>query len=175
MNKKLIIIVLIVILVVVGVYFGTKKQAIAPSEAPTVVSTTGEEEKSMDVTPKVTTPLGTTYITTENWPPKIQASILPFACITGGKEISSTGKKEEKTINNQIYCVNTMSEGAAGSTYTTYHYITAQEDHTVESTFTLRFAQCVNYDDQKKAECEKERKTFDIDNIIDGIFNSVTL
>jgi hypothetical protein len=64
-------------------------------------------------------------------------------------------------IGGREYCVTKVSDGAAGSTYTQYAYATAEgNDKTKIFTFTLRFVQCMNYDDPEQAECLSERDTF---------------
>lgn len=153
-------------------------------------------DTAMGVTFQYPEKLGTKYIDTVDWPPKIQLLKKPFTCTLGGNEIQQAGQTTEQSINGRTYCITKESEGAAGSTYTQYAYAFAKDyptntpdatkagSETVVFTFTLRFPQCANYDDPKKTECEKERTAFTIDPIVDtmartikmyGSFSSVSL
>ena len=68
-----------------------------------------------------------------------------------------------------MYCVESLSEGAAGSTYTSYTYTTLKKGNLVKVNFTLRFPQCDNYDDPQKSECKQERTIFNPDSIVTGL------
>lgn len=98
--------------------------------------------------------LTTTYIHTVEWPPTIVRTQTPFACA------------DTKTSNAVSYCATKESEGAAGSTYTTYTYIFPEATTTTSVTFTLRQPQCMNYDEPKQNECLDEEKSFDVDGLI---------
>lgn len=118
----------------------------------------------------------TTYIHTVDWPPKLQLVEGPFTCIQAGQEIDRAGKTESRVINGKDYCVTTLTEGAAGSTYTQYAYATQIGGKVAVLTFTLRQASsCSNYDDPQKSECEAERATFTIDPIIGQIIETIVL
>ena len=107
--------------------------------------------------------LPTNYIHAEAWPPTIT--------VTDGVPTCT----EKKTINSKAYCVTAESEGAAGSTYTTYSYATEKLGKTITLSFILRAVQCMNYDNPQQAECLKERATFDIDALADRILQSAQL
>ena len=113
--------------------------------------------------------LSTTYIHTTEWPPKIQIknqiANKSFSC----------KPEENKIINKTTYCVSTQAEGAAGSAYTKYIYSVAKSDNVVTLTFTLRSAQCLNYDEPKKSACINERNTFSVDDLAEQILSSVRL
>ncbi len=108
--------------------------------------------------------IGTTYITAVEWPPSVEIKNETLSCTT-----------EKRTINAHQYCVSSVSEGAAGSTYTQYVYATQENTRTAFVRFTLRTVQCENYDDPKKTDCKNERDAFTIDNIIDQIVGTLKL
>ncbi len=117
--------------------------------------------------------LGTTYITTVDWPPMVQLLNEPFSCTEAGTATAQAGKTEERVINGASYCVTTEAEGAAGSTYLQYAYAKDIGGKTLILTFTTREVQCANYDDPQKTQCEDERGTFSIDQIIGRIFSTL--
>jgi membrane-bound inhibitor of C-type lysozyme len=119
--------------------------------------------------------LPTTYIIPVDWPPKVQVETGTSTCVAAGDVTARAGKTEERSINGHSYCVTEESEGAAGSVYNQYAYAFREEGETVTLTFSLRFVQCMNYDDPKQSQCEAEREIFDIGNIIDNIAQSVTV
>lgn len=107
-------------------------------------------------------PLVTKYIHSVEWPPKAEIMNRVLSC----EESEFTSKH---IIGNKTYCVTQESEGAAGSTYTTYNYSFLHPKYTnktVTLTFTLRSVQCENYDDPEKNKCEAERKAFDVNKFV---------
>lgn len=131
------------------------------------------------VTFKFPEDIGTTYITTTDWPPQVQIVDGPFTCTEAGSMNMPAGKTELQTINGREYCVTTEGEGAAGSIYLLYAYAFSVEDPSSEAekvaimTFGMREVQCANYDDPQKTECENERAAFDISNLIDEIAQTI--
>ena len=119
--------------------------------------------------------LTTTYIYTLDWPPKAQILSSPLTCTEGGSEITRAGKAEKLTVDGRAYCVTKVTEGAAGSIYTQYAYAAPINNKVAILTFSLRFVQCDNYDEPNKTTCESERKTFNIDGVLDRIFTTLTL
>ncbi len=119
------------------------------------------------------TELDTKYISGQGWPPKITTSAGSFTCKEGGSEIEPGGITSKKVINGRVYCVTTQSEGAAGSIYTTYKYVTTNNGRLTTAEFTLRYPQCLNYSDPQKTECLTERQNFDLDGLVDRIVMSV--
>ncbi|MDD5696375.1 MAG: hypothetical protein PHO90_00125 [Candidatus Pacebacteria bacterium] len=113
------------------------------------------------------------YISTAEWPPKITFTEGPLVCQETPLESSFPLRIMRKTINDSIYCIQAMSEGAAGSTYTDYTYSTLKDEKIISANFVLRYPQCLNYDDPNKSNCQSERETFDLDSIIDRVFKSV--
>lgn len=113
------------------------------------------------------------YISAISWPPQIQVSNKPFSCAQGGSEISLGEKTAERIINNQAYCITEASEGAAGSTYTTYTYSFPKNNETVSFTFILQAVQCDNYDNPQKTACKTEHAAFNVDRMVGQMANSV--
>jgi len=113
------------------------------------------------------------YISVAEWPPEIIETEGELICQETPLESSFPLRIMQKTINNSVYCIRAMSEGAAGSTYTEYAYSTLKEGKIISANFVLRYPQCYNYDDPDKSNCEAERETFDLDEIIDKIVKSV--
>jgi len=113
------------------------------------------------------------YIHPVEWPPQADVRYAPFSCKATGAVISVDGKTEMRTIDGNKYCVTTASEGAAGSTYTTYTYKRQFGNKTVVMSFVTRAPQCANYDEPEMKACELEKTNFSVDNTIDKIFSSV--
>jgi len=116
--------------------------------------------------------LYTQYIRVIDWPPQVNIIEENFSCTEAGSEIDRAGKTEKKTINGKDYCITKVSEGAAGSIYTQYAYAFGKNNKTIIFTFSLKFVQCVNYDETEKDSCEIERNNFDIYKIIVDIIES---
>lgn len=107
--------------------------------------------------------LQTKYIKAQEWPPTVTVTDGPLTC--AGKKI----------INGTPYCITAQSEGAAGSTYTTYTYAAEKDWKIITLSFVLRAVQCMNYDNPEQAECLAERAAFDVDALADQIFKSTKL
>lgn len=108
----------------------------------------------------------TEYVVPVQWPPEVIVSSEKYSCKIGSQT-------KVLNINGKSYCVTTQSEGAAGSVYTTYNYKTLIQKKTVAMNFIVRVPQCANYDDPKKTDCENEKKNFNINDMVDKIFQSV--
>jgi hypothetical protein len=118
--------------------------------------------------------LSTTYIHVQDWPPQVIVADGPFTCTEAGKETERAGRTEKRMVDNRAYCITTLTEGAAGTIYTQYSYITAiGNNKTVNLIFTIRSVQCGNYDEPQKSQCEGERETFDLDSVIDRIVKTI--
>jgi hypothetical protein len=115
------------------------------------------------------------YYDTESWPPKITVSDNEFSCAETPAESSLPDRVARRIINGKTYCVSAMSEGAAGSVYTTYIYTVAINNRLISASFTLQAVQCYNYDDPQKSACVYERETFDLDAVADKIIESVKI
>jgi hypothetical protein len=120
-------------------------------------------------------PSGSTkYIRPQKWPPIIIVAAGSFSCNEGGLGINGRpGMTIRKTIDGIEYCIENVSEGAAGTFYTDYTYTFLKDNNLVKLEFTLAYPQCDNYTDPKKTECEKERGTFDLDGMVNQIARSV--
>jgi len=118
----------------------------------------------------------TTYIRPQVWPPQITITSGSFHCDEGGLGINGRpGMTIQKKINDIVYCIDSVSEGTAGTFYTNYTYTFLKNDKLVKLSFTLAYPQCDNYNDPQKTECEHERQTFDLDTLINRIAESVQL
>jgi hypothetical protein len=101
--------------------------------------------------------------------PKVELSDGEFTCEEEGKN----GERHE--VKGQVYCVTSSSEGAAGSTYTTYEYTTTVSDSIAKITFTIRKPQCLNYDEPERSACTAEQAAFNVDEYADNIAGSITI
>ncbi len=119
----------------------------------------------------------TNYIRPQEWPPKLLITDnAEFSCKEGGLGINGRpGMTMQKSINNTVYCIESVSGAAAGTFYTDYAYTFLRDGKLVKLAFTLAYPQCANYNDPQKAECDQERQTFDLDVLIGRIAESVRL
>lgn len=119
----------------------------------------------------------TSYIRPQEWPPKVLIiDNAGFSCQEGGLGINGLpGMTIRKTMESREYCIESVSEGAAGTVYTEYTYTFLKDAKLVKLSFTLGYPQCENYNDLQKTECEQERQTFDLDTLINRIAESVQL
>ncbi len=118
----------------------------------------------------------TKYIKTQEWPPKISMASEKFGCDEGeGTAFGLPVTRIRRTINHRDYCIQTENEGAAGTTYSTYRYSTTYNGKLVAVDFTLRYPQCLNYDNPEQSLCLKERENFDLDGLINRIVGSIQL
>jgi len=117
----------------------------------------------------------TLYLHPTAWPPKLTVASGRLICTTTSPESSSPAFEQikSKQINGGNYCVQSLSEGAAGSIYTDYTYSTAKAGKVISLSFTIQAVQCGNYDEPQKSACETERSNFDLDNLMDEIMSSV--
>ena len=113
------------------------------------------------------------YISLVEWPPMVEISDDIFSC----QETPLTSSLPNRTLRQKVgereYCIEAMSEGAAGSVYTTYNYSTIYNNSLVKVTFILRYPACYNYDEPKQSECISERETSDLNEMIDKIVSSI--
>ncbi len=83
--------------------------------------------------------------------------------------LDSSALKRSLKINDRLYCVKSQSEGALGSVFTSYSYITLIDDLLIKLETTLRQVNCNNYDEPVQGDCLAEREAFEIDEIIDSL------
>jgi len=167
---------LAVVLVLGGILFATGyfgERTSAPT--PTVIHAGWKTASDGEIAFLYPEDIGTTYITTTDWPPHVQLIGAQPTCSAAGAVNMPAGETEQELINGREYCVTTEGEGAAGSTFLLKTYVfsiddsPSEEDNTMVFTFGLREVQCANYDEPKKTECETERASFDISKTIDEI------
>ena len=129
---------------------------------------------NLDVSFSYPKDLGTVYIHPQAWPPTISVKKSKFTCVQAISP-ASAGTVVERTLHGRDFCITATSEGAAGSTYTTYSYVSpqnyvyAQQDEVFVLSVVLRKPQCANYNDPQKSACEKELSTFNLDDMIGSI------
>lgn len=147
-TKKILILVGGIIVVLVGYILLVQEKKVPPVADEAIV---------YDVS------LPAEYVSTPErvWPPETTFLTGDFSCEEGGGQMLTFGETREKEIEGVVYCVSIASEGAAGSTYTTYVYTTTHGEYIARTTFTLRFVQCENYDEPKKTECKDTQGNFD--------------
>lgn len=129
---------------------------------------------NQDITFQYPEELSAQYVSFVDWPPIIKTEAGTYSCKTTPQEASSMSDiTSQKIVNNRIYCVNIKNEGAAGSVYSSYIYTTIKNDKLMTVSFTLRYPNCNNYDNEQKNDCVNEREVFDIDSIIDEIVQTI--
>ena len=139
---------------------------------PFVYGISGDEvvvDAKIDYTQKT----ALTYVSFQSWPPKVTTAIAKFTCAPGGTIGSAKGKTIKKDLPGGTYCINTMTEGAAGSTYTTYAYSTMVGDVLAKTTFIARTPQCMNYDEPEQGACKAEQAGFNPDVLADGLIHQL--
>ena len=120
--------------------------------------------------------LQTTYISTVDWPPQVLTNEESFTCTEAGSTAERAGGTMRTVIDDNEYCVTKVSEGAAGSTYTSYAYARSMTSGgTTIMTFSLRMPQCGNYDDPEQSVCMSEQATFSIDPIVGAMFATLSI
>lgn len=163
---------IIIVITIFGIYKVYENVSSTFKNAPSKETVSTDKKSGVSNNPTI---LNTTYITSDNWPPKFEFTKKEFTCTPTENKFGTGPTTEQKLIQNRLYCITTSNEGAAGSTYTTYNYQTTKRktdgtpDISISTTFVLRFVQCDNYPEPKKTECKTERESFDIDKIIDTL------
>ena len=119
--------------------------------------------------------LPASYISVQEWPPKIEITDNEFNCPETSSQDGSVEIITNKIINGKTYCVRATNEGAAGSIYTIYSYSTPLDNKLLTLNFVFKYPNCENYDDSQKTQCFQERQSFDLDNLIDQIVRTIKL
>ncbi|MDD5731354.1 MAG: hypothetical protein PHU42_00440 [Patescibacteria group bacterium] len=122
--------------------------------------------------------LGTKYISTQEWPPKITIrDDLSYSCAVGTSTVESFPPiaTSSATVNGRSYCITVFNEGAAGSIYKKYSYYTDYNGGIIYADFVLQYPQCANYPYPQMTECNNERTSFDLNSLIDQIVKSVNV
>ncbi len=106
------------------------------------------------------------YVVTEEWPPTIEVIRAEISCAV-----------EVSIIEDRVYCSKVESEGAAGSVYKSYYHSVAlgSSGYLANVTFTLRFPQCLNYDESEQAQCKEDQADEKIDQLIDEIIQTLVI
>ncbi len=118
--------------------------------------------------------LGTTYISTIDWPPQLQLLNTPYTCTEAGTPTDRAGGTVEKTIGGRRFCATEVSEGAAGSIYSQYAYVFERDEGIAVLTFSLRRVQCGNYSEPEASACRDEQAGFDIDALVGSIVQTIS-
>ena len=122
----------------------------------------------------VSTALPAQYVgTTAPWPPEVTVATGAYSCNTTKPTGEVATTISEKSIHGHTYCVTTESEGAAGSTYTTYTYESALGAVRHKVNFVLRRVQCMNYDEPVQSACIQTQRDFDVDAVADALISQV--
>ncbi len=169
------IVVLVAAFFAIQAYLNSERQGVVPEAEP--LAGWARMTTSQGIEFMYPESLQTTYISAQEWPPRIEEVAHEYSC-TEGTITATDGpltRVERKAINGREYCVGVSSEGAAGSTYRTYEYTTVVDDSTVRLVLTLRFPQCLNYDDPNQSACGTEQERFNLDSIVDRIIETVRL
>lgn len=119
--------------------------------------------------------IGTTYMSTVEWPPRVGVSTETFACVeSGDSPVAGTVVTATLLSPGTPACVTRSSEGAAGSTYRTYAYTIPQSAGSITFTFTLRYPQCLNYDEPQQRACLAEQEMVDVDALVARMYATLS-
>lgn len=137
---------------------------------------TGTPAFSFSYPPK----LAATYITPVSWPPQVALSDGSFNCSVSAAPGDLPSRTQDLIVNNREYCLKAVSEGAAGSVYTTYDYTALAPSSVgvgkiVTLSFVLQYSQCYNYDNPQQSACTAERQTFNLNGLVDQMAQSLQL
>jgi len=130
--------------------------------------------------------LNTEYIGSQDWKVKIvneEEKHPPKFKITEGqidRKITSSERgllfrTVKRRIDGRIYCIESASEGAAGTIYTQYAYSTIKGGSLITVNCVIRYPQCINYSEPYRNECANETETFDLDKIISYIVKNMNV
>ena len=115
------------------------------------------------------------YISTAVWPPKVTVREGTFECAVSKSEEGRPETTSTRVIGTRTYCVSVVGEGAAGSVYDDYTYTTQKNGKLISANFSLRFPQCLNYDEPNQTACIDEQRSFNVDNLANRMIESVIL
>ena len=119
------------------------------------------------------------YLSFASWPPRVE-EIDSYVCSEDlGSRLSdgygSPVGAGERIIGGRTYCMTVWREGAAGSTFATYEFVSDRSDAVLRAVYTVRLPQCANYDEPEQAACRKEQEAFDQAALGFGLVESVRL
>lgn len=130
-------------------------------------------DKTQNISFEYPPSFSTIYMRAFDWPPQVQIINGSVECVEAGSEIDSAGITEKYAVNGNEYCVTKKTEGAAGSIYIQYAYTAQKDKKTAVFTFSVRAMQCGNYSEPQRKECEDERASFDINDLMDEIIQTL--
>ena len=130
--------------------------------------------------------LNTEYIGSQDWkvkivneeekyPPKFKITEGQINCQITSSESGLPSRTVKRKIDGRIYCIESLSEGAAGTIYTQYTYSTIKNGSLIMVSCVIRYPQCINYSEPQRTECANERETFDLDKIIGHIVKNLSV
>lgn len=131
------------------------------------------KDSELNISYKYPETLLTNYMNVFEWPPKIAIQSSAFSCAQNNSGITSRERTMLEIIHTRTYCVTIDKGAAAGSVYTRYAYVTQKNNRTIVATFGIRSVQCGNYEEPKKTECEQERASFDLNTMVDQMFETI--
>lgn len=113
------------------------------------------------------------YTTFQDWGVELKKvnSTYIFTCQESDNYQDPAHTRRSLTLNDRLYCVESSSEGAAGSIYTAYNYTSLINEFLITVKVTVREINCDNYDKPQQTDCKAERKIFNIDKLIDDSIN----
>lgn len=130
--------------------------------------------------------LNTEYIGSQDWkvvivneeekyPPKfeIKEGQIDYKITSSESELLSETAK--RSVDGRIYYIESLSEGAAGTTYTQYSYSTIKSGSLIMVSCVIRYPQCMNYSEPQRTECTNEQETFNLDKIIGLIVKNMSV
>jgi len=111
----------------------------------------------------------------EKYPPKLKITEDQIDCTITSTKSALLHKTEKRKIDGQIYCIESSSEGAAGTIYTQYAYFSIKNGYLIMLNCVIQYPQCMNYGEPHRIECENELETFDLDKIIGHIVKNLNV
>jgi len=111
----------------------------------------------------------------EKYPPKFKITEGQIDCQIISSENALPSRTAKRKIDGRIYCIESVSEGAAGTVYIQYTYSTIKNGSLIMVSCVIRYPQCINYSEPYRTECANERETFDLDKIIGYIVKNLSI
>ncbi len=111
----------------------------------------------------------------ENYPLKFRITEGQIDCTITSSENALLTSTAKRRIDGRIYCIESTSEGAAGTIYTQYAYSTIKGGSLITVSCVIRYPQCINYSEPQRAECTNECEPFDLDKIIGTIVKNLSV
>jgi len=111
----------------------------------------------------------------EKYPPKFKITEGQIDCKITSSESALLSRTVKRRIDGRIYCIESLSEGAAGTIYTQYAYSTLKSGSLIMVSCVIRYPQCINYSEPYRTECANERERFGLDKIIGHIVKNLSV